>query len=258
MQQRKLLHCLHSAHQGVIGMKAHVNESVYWPGMDTSIRSIRANCMVCSNIAPSQLQEPIILTRSPDWPFQQIVMDLFHTGDYTYLACTDRLTGWFISYCLEPVHATTTKLMCICRQLFQTYGAPEELSTDSGPPFTSSVFQEFLRTWCVKHRLSPSHISNPMAGQSLAVKTAKRIVNWNTGPPGFLGQWQCCPSYLAVPKHPNPKYWPITGATPTPLPTPGFYACTANPLQATSWMGSGSTTPQGNPPPPQCKNNRKV
>ena len=43
----------------------------------------------------------------------------------------------------------------------------------------------------------------------LAVKTTKRIVNGNTG----------CPSYLAVPKLPNPRYWPFTSPTPTPLPT---------------------------------------
>ena len=69
-QWRKVLHCLHFAHQGVIGMKTHANELVYWLGMDASIFSIRANCMVCSNIAPSQPWEPIILTQYPDWPFQ--------------------------------------------------------------------------------------------------------------------------------------------------------------------------------------------
>ena len=111
-QWRKVLHCLHSAHQGVIGMKARANESVYWPGMDASIRNIRANCMVCTNIAPSQPREP--MTRFPDQPFQQIVMDLFHIGDHTYLACADGLTGWLILYLLEPGHATATKLMSIC------------------------------------------------------------------------------------------------------------------------------------------------
>ena len=50
-------------------MKAHANESVYWPGMDASIGSIRANCMVYSNITSSQPQEPMILRWSPDWPF---------------------------------------------------------------------------------------------------------------------------------------------------------------------------------------------
>ena len=88
-QWRKVMHCLHSAHQGVIGMKACANKSVYWPGMSALICSIRANCMVCSNIAPSQPLEPIIFTQSLDWPFQQIVMDFFYIRDHTYLAYTD-------------------------------------------------------------------------------------------------------------------------------------------------------------------------
>ena len=101
-------------------MKVCANESVYWPGMDASIHSIRANCMVCSNIAPSQPRKPIILTRSSDWPFQLIVMDLFHIGDHAYLACADRLTD----------------------RLILGHGL---LSADN----------------------PPSHIPNPMAGQSL-------------------------------------------------------------------------------------------
>ena len=167
-------------------MKARANESVYWPGMNASIRSIRANCMVCSTIAPSQPREPIILTQSPEWPFQQIVMDIFHIGDRTYLTCADRLTGWLILYRLEPGHATSAILMPICRQLFQTYAAPEELGTDGGPSFTSSTFQEFLKTWCVRHRLSSVAYPQSNGRAELAVKTAKRIVKGNTGPQGSL------------------------------------------------------------------------
>ena len=113
-------------------------------------------------------------------------MDLFLIGDHTYLVCADRLTGWLILYHLEPGHTTTTKLMSICRQLFQTYGAPEELSTDGGPPFASSAFQEFLRTWCVKYRLSSVAYPQSNGWAELTVKAAKRIVKENTGPQGSL------------------------------------------------------------------------
>ena len=74
-------------------MKACANESVYWPGMNASICNTRAGCMYCSKIDPSQPKEPINSTPSPDWPFQQIVMDIFHVGNHEYLACTDKLTG---------------------------------------------------------------------------------------------------------------------------------------------------------------------
>ena len=100
-QRTKILRSLHSAHQGEVSMKARANESVFWPGMNASIRTTRANCTGCSKIAPSQSREPITLTVSPDWPFQQIVLDLFHVGGQTYLACADSLTGWLIIHHLN-------------------------------------------------------------------------------------------------------------------------------------------------------------
>ena len=126
------------------------------------------------------------MTLALEWPFQQIVMDIFHVGHVAYLACADRLTIWLILYHLKPGHATTSKLMSICRHRFQTYGTPDGLSTDGGPPFTSSLFQEFLQTWCVRHRLSSVAYPQSNGRAELAVKTAKRIVNGNTDPRASL------------------------------------------------------------------------
>ena len=131
---------LHFAHQSKVSMKARANESVYWPGMNVSIHNTRASCMFCTKIAPSQTKEPINLTQSPDWPFQQIVMDLFYVRNHGYLACADRLTGWLILYHLSHGQANASRLISICQDIFQSYGAPEELSSDGGPPFTSLPF----------------------------------------------------------------------------------------------------------------------
>ena len=158
--------------------------TVYWPGMNASIRNFRVNCPIYATIAPSQSWEPIVMTPAPEWPFQQIVMDIFHVGHVAYLACADRLTGWLILYHLKPGHATTSKLMSIFRHQFQTYGTPDKPSTDGGLPFVSSIFQEFLQTWCVRHRLSSVVYPQSNGRAELAVKTVKRIVNGNTGPQG--------------------------------------------------------------------------
>ena len=232
----KILHCLHAAHQGVDGMKTRANNTIYWPGMNASICNFRVNCPTCTTIVPNQPWEPIIMTPAPEWPFQQIVMNIFHICHIAYLACADRLTSWLILHHLKPGHATTSKLMFICWHLFQTYGTPDELSTDGGPPFTFSIFQEFLQTWCVRHRLSSVTYPQSNGWAEFAVKTAKRIVNGNTGPPRFLGKRQCCSGHSTTPKHPNPRYWPITSTTPTLPLTPWFHFLpfTANSLQATA------------------------
>ena len=146
---KKVLCCLHLAHQGVVCMKARANDSVYWPGINASVRI----CIACSSIASIQLWEPVIITQSTDWPFQQILMN-FYVGHFAYFVCADRLTGWLILYHLKPGHAITSKLIPICLGLFHSYGTPDELSSDGDPPFISSLIQQFLKTWCVKHRLS--------------------------------------------------------------------------------------------------------
>ena len=167
-------------------MKARANESVYWPGMNASIRNTRASCMFCTKIAPSQTKEPINLTQSPDWPFQQIVMDLFYVWNRGYLACADRLTGWLILYHLRHGQANAPRIISICRDIFQSYGAPEELSSDGGPPFTSLPFTQFLRDWVVKHRLSSAAYPQSNGRVELAVKSAKRIISGNIGAQGSL------------------------------------------------------------------------
>lgn len=65
----KVLRCLHLIHPGVDGIKAWANDSVYWLGMNASIRNFRANCLVCKNIAPNQPWETITITPTPGMAF---------------------------------------------------------------------------------------------------------------------------------------------------------------------------------------------
>ena len=82
--RKRVLRCLHAAHQGLVGMKARANISVYWPGMDVAIRNHHASCCVCTTIAPCLPQETIVLTPSPFWPFQKICMDMFNVDQVSY------------------------------------------------------------------------------------------------------------------------------------------------------------------------------
>ena len=107
-------------------------------------------------------------------------MDLFLIGNHVYLARTDRLTGWLILYHLSHGQANTSRLISICRDIFQTYGAPEELSSDGGPPFTSLPFKQLLHDWGVQHRLSSVAYPQSNGRAELAVKSAKRIISGDT------------------------------------------------------------------------------
>ena len=116
-QWKRTLRCLHSAHQGVLGMKSCANSSVYWPGMNATKHNHRASCDSCNiiHVAPSQSREPIIMTSSPEWPFQQIALDLFYVGHQAYLACADRIIIWLIVFHLKPGQASAGNLISTCR-----------------------------------------------------------------------------------------------------------------------------------------------
>ena len=175
----QVLQNLHAAHQGTTGMSARANQTVYWPGMNACIRNHRNQCADCNQIAPSQSAEPLILTASPDWPFQQLCTDYFEHEGSSYLTIVDRFSYWLNIYHL-PNTTTTLSLITHLRSLFTSYGVPEEIASDGGPQFKSSEFKNFLHSWGIRHRLSSAEYPQSNGRAELAVKTAKRIILNNT------------------------------------------------------------------------------
>ena len=148
--RQSLLQDLHIGHQGTNAMKANARQRFFWPQMNNQIQQLRYNCRRCNEIAPSQRKEPQTRTPTPDHPFQQVVTDLFHMSGTTYLIYADRYTGWTeVSISKNPDTKTITNTL---RKYFTTFGVPEEVSSDGGPPYNSHDFNTFLRSWGVRHR----------------------------------------------------------------------------------------------------------
>lgn len=170
----EVLEALHSAHQGVNGMMANARQRLFWPGLDASIRQTRAQCKKCNYIAPSQPREPLMQPSNPEFPFQKTATDLFDMHGKSYMVYADRYTGW-----IEVAPLPSGKAVAICDALrgwFCTYGAPEEMSSDGGPPFDSREYNSFLEDWGVEKRTSSAYYPQSNGRAELAVKTAKRIL----------------------------------------------------------------------------------
>ena len=124
--QSQILNVLHLAHQGVNSMMKRANQTVYWPGIMSSIRNMWYECQICNNIAPSQSKEPLIISKTPQYPFHYICADYFEIKGNHYLAVLDRFSSWIMIY----------------------HFPPRKLS------FVAHQFQQFLHQWTVEHRLS--------------------------------------------------------------------------------------------------------
>ena len=157
-------------------MRARANQCIYWPGLNLSIKQYKETCIECQRNAPPQQNEPIILTKSPDYPFQQICMDYFFIEERPYFVTADRFSGWPCIYDFKDNHTPRNVLINICRELFINYVVPEEINSDGGPQFTSSSFQIFMKNWGIKHRLSSAYYPQSNGRAESAVKTAKQII----------------------------------------------------------------------------------
>ena len=179
----KVLAGLHSAHQSVSQMCSRAESSVFWPGMNPAITELRAQCVACNRIAPSQPNAPPTPPILPSYPFQCVASDYFTYAGHHYLVAVDRYSNWPI---VEHSANASQGLITVLRKTFATFGIPDELTSDGGPEFTSKATETFLQNWGVRHRMSSAWFPHSNSRAELAVKTIKRLIMENTGPGGTL------------------------------------------------------------------------
>ena len=183
--RKQVLDILHSAHQGVEGMRARATSSVYWPGLNSSIREKRKNCSTCERIAPSQPREPLNLIPQAEYPFQHVCSDAFEMNGQYYLVVVDRYSNWLLIFHFRNPPQAKNIISCL-RSTFTTYGAPEKIFTDGGLAFQAKEVHEFLTRWSVTHVTSSALYPQANGRAELAVKTAKRLLQENTAVDGSL------------------------------------------------------------------------
>ena len=179
----QILIALHAAHQGISAMSARAADTVYWPNISIDIQRVRDHCTHCHQMAKSNAMQPPSDITPPDYPFQKICSDYFTHNNHDYVVIVDRYSQWPMVFRSENGADGLVKKL---REVFVTFGVPEEITTDGGPQFTAGKTQEFLRSWAVHHRLTS--VANPHANSraEIAVKTVKRMLSDNTSASGSI------------------------------------------------------------------------
>ena len=77
-------------------------------------------------------------------------------------------------------------LTAALREIFATFGVPEEISSDGGPEFSSAATADFLTRWEGRHRMSSAYLPQSNGRAEVAVKKAMRMLMDNVGPTGSL------------------------------------------------------------------------
>ena len=181
--RQEALRLLHAAHQGTSGMTSRAETCIFWPGITNDIKNTRESCMKCNRCAPSNPEAPPKQLIVPDYAFQSICADFFSYRGTNYLVIVDRYSGWPI---VEKIKDGASGLTNTLKSVINTFGVPEEISSDGGSEFTSSIFKKTLRQWNIHHRISSVAHARSNGRAEVAVKSMKRLLMDNTGPNGSL------------------------------------------------------------------------
>ena len=207
--RRKLLEELHRDHPGITRMKQVARSYMWWPGIDQEIEQLARSCSLCLAVKHKPPVAPLHPWEWPSRPWQRVHLDF--AGPFQgsmFLVCVDAHSKWPEVHIMQST--TTTKTLEVLRQIFSSYGLPEQIVTDNGPQFISEEFAMFAKGNGIKHtRTAPYHpASNGLAerfvqslkislkttassGRSLSHRVSSYLLSYRSAPHATTGVAPC-------------------------------------------------------------------
>ena len=135
----------HQGHQGIVKTKALIRSKVWFVGIDKAVEDMVKHCKTCQAIASKTNYAPLMPSKMPDGPWQQLCGDFFGpmpNGKYFFLNHDEYSRYPAIDETSSTNFYTTKRIL---DELFSTIGVPIKYKTDNGPPFNSYLFAEYAK-----------------------------------------------------------------------------------------------------------------
>ena len=150
--QAKVIRLAHEGHQGIVKTKQLLREKVGFPGIDKQVEEHCKTCIPCLASVENKHPEPLKMTELPESPWKEVSMDFcgpFPSGTYLMIVIDD-----YSRYpAVEIITSTSAKAVIPhLDKIFATFGIPDIVKTDNGPPFNSHEFAQFSEYLGFKHR----------------------------------------------------------------------------------------------------------
>ena len=168
-----ILKLLHIGHLGVVKTKLLAKRFYYWKNMSQSIETLVNGCRYCTQLLPSQSQEPFVDPSMPKQPMDEVGCDLFEACGRHFVLLVDRLSGFPLVK--EIKRQTSEAVISALLPWFHLFGFCAKIRTDGGPCFDSKEFRDFCQDHNIIHELSSAY-NAPSNGLAEAhVKICKHL-----------------------------------------------------------------------------------
>ena len=170
-----VLQDIHRGHLGIEKCKSRARENVFWPQMNSDITNMIQSCEQCQIYAPPPRHSyDLSIQQESHYPLHYVGMDIFeHKGKY-YLLAVDYFSSF--PWLRQLPNITTSSVIYACKTIFQEFGYPVNLHTDTGTQFTSSEFKEFMLDYNVNHTQSSPYYHQSNGKAERYVKTIKSMI----------------------------------------------------------------------------------
>lgn len=169
----QMLNFLHETHFGITKTQQRAKQIIYWPRINSDIENTVKDCKICEKHRRSNVKEPMILRKFPDFPFEKVASDILEYGGHSYLVIIDYFSKWLEVIRLE--RKTSQAIIAAMKTVFSNHGIPTEVYADN-MPYSSKECSDFARSWCFKFVTSSPHYPKSNGLAERAVGIAKNML----------------------------------------------------------------------------------
>ena len=140
--------------------------------------------VLCTNKAPKckrqvasvtkKLKEPLQAHDIPSQPWERIAMDHVYQNGRLYLLVCDYFSKF--PFIFQTKSTSFAYIKEQLEELFGLEGAPDEIMSDNGPPFSSREFNSFLSGLGIKHTTSSPNHPQSNGFIERQIQTVKRLM----------------------------------------------------------------------------------
>ena len=150
--KQQVLNQLLINHMGIEKMRLLARKCVYWHSINKDIEKYIKQCMTCLEFQQMQPKKNIIHHEVPFRLWEAVGADVFHFNNISYLCVIDYNSKFPIIWKLQGLSAE--HLINAVSAIFNEYGIPRKLMSDTGINFVSEKFRHFCRSMNVEQVVS--------------------------------------------------------------------------------------------------------